>query len=50
MIGGILYELTDISSVFLVASLINLASIPFLLKIRVHTISMEEFRPGGSRQ
>jgi len=50
MIGGILYELTGISSVFLIASLINLASIPFLLRIRVHEISMEEFRRGASRQ
>ncbi len=50
MIGGILYELTGVSSVFLIASLINLASIPFLLRIRVHAISMEEFRRGVSRQ
>jgi len=50
MIGGILYELTGISSVFLIASLINLVSIPFLLKIRIHAISMEEFRRGAPRQ
>lgn len=44
IISGALYELMGISWIFWVASLINLASIPFLLKIRVHTISMEDFQ------
>lgn len=44
IIGGALYELIGLSGVFWIASLINLASIPFLLRIRIHVISMERFR------
>lgn len=44
MISGAIYELTGLSGIFWIASLINLASIPFLLKIRVYVIPMEKFR------
>lgn len=43
MIGGTFYELTGLSGVFLMASLLNLASVPFLLRIRAHAIPWKDF-------